>query len=194
MVSGLILAAGKSVRMGQPKLLLRIGTKSILAHSLEAALRSRLGEVILVLGHEAERLRREAEWGRMRIVENPHYEEGQASSLRAGLAQVSPQAEAVLILLGDQPFVGSSVIDAVIARYEQTHAPAVVPLYQGKRGHPVLFDRSLFPELMAVEGDQGGREVLKRHMEEQVTVKIDSPAPRDVDTWEDYVDLQGGQR
>jgi molybdenum cofactor cytidylyltransferase len=186
-VSGVVLAAGGSSRLGRPKQLLPLGGEPLLAHALGHALASRLGEVILVLGHAAGEVAAAVGERGQRTVVNPDYGRGQSTSLRAGLAALDPGAEAALFLLGDQPQVGPVVIDALVAAYEGSRGPIVVPLYGGKPGNPVLIARSLFPELLSVEGDQGARGVVRAHPAETVRVSVgDGPPPRDVDTEEDY--------
>lgn len=187
MVSGILLAAGMATRLGSNKMLLELNGRKLIQHGVETALASRLEELIVVVGHEAERVRRALRGFAVTIVYNENYAQGQSTSLRAGLGAVSSRAKAALILLGDQPRVSAHLIDRLLATYEITGAPIVAPAYQGERGNPVLFDRSLFPELLAVSGDQGGREVVARHRERMVTVPLASPdLTLDVDTWEDY--------
>lgn len=191
MVSAVILAAGSSTRMGRDKLSLKFKGKTLLQHAIDNALASKASEVIVVLGHEAATLRAEIRpAARLRMVENPSYREGMSTSLKAGLRELDPQAEAVLVLLGDQPLVDAKVLDALIDKYQETGASMVAPAYRGEWGNPVLFHKSLFPELMEVEGDVGGREVVARHRDRLELVPIESAlASKDVDTWEDYLSL-----
>ncbi len=187
MISAIALAAGKSTRMGFSKLLLRVGGKSLLQHVIDNVLQSRVGELIVVLGAEATTLRREIKQGKVRIIENPFYEEGLSTSLRVGLQGVSPRAQAVLVLMGDQPLVSHTVIDALIDKYQESKSFIVAPVYNGQRGNPVLFDRSLIPELLGVTGDKGGREIIERHLDQLATVEIESTMiGSDIDTWDDY--------
>ncbi|HEX5498621.1 MAG TPA: NTP transferase domain-containing protein, partial [Thermomicrobiales bacterium] len=117
MISGIILAAGDSTRLGRPKQLLPVGGLPLLAHVLRHAAASRLDDVVVVLGHDAEAIAEAVgEWGQ-RIAVNPDFAAGQSTSLKIGLAAVPPQAEAALVLLGDQPEVGPAIIDAVIAAF-----------------------------------------------------------------------------
>ncbi|MDA8187837.1 MAG: molybdenum cofactor cytidylyltransferase [Dehalococcoidales bacterium] len=190
MISGIILAAGRSVRMGQPKLLLNLQGRSLIRHVVENAVESRLDKVVVVVGNEAAKVRAEIERYDVQIVENPAFAEGQSMSLRAGLRAVDPKTQAVLVLMGDQPFVNSAIIDALVERYKQENCVLVVPDYVGQRGAPVLFDRSLFHELLAVSGDKGGRDIVKEHLHRACVVPIESGlAARDIDTWSDYQDV-----
>ncbi|MBI2860442.1 MAG: molybdenum cofactor cytidylyltransferase [Chloroflexi bacterium] len=187
MISAIVLAAGLSSRMGRSKLRLGIKGKPMLQHVIDAARQSKAGEVIVVLGAEADTLRREIDTGDARVVANPRYREGLSTSLKTGLKAVSPQSQAAVILMGDQPFVTPAIIDALIERYRQPGSRIVAPVYGGRRGNPALFDRSLFPELMSVTGDKGGREIIETHPEWLETVTVDDDlAGRDIDTAEEY--------
>ena len=189
-VSGLILAAGRSSRLGRPKQLLPVGDLPLLAHVLRNAAASTLDEVVLVLGHEAAAIAAAVgDWGQRTVV-NHDYADGQSTSLRAGLAALRPATQAVLVLLGDQPQVSPRVIDAVIAGFRASGGPIVVPTYGGRTGNPVLFARSLFPELARVAGDEGARRIVRAQEAEIVAVPVsDGPPPRDIDTEEDYAAL-----
>jgi molybdenum cofactor cytidylyltransferase len=185
-VSGVILAAGRSRRLGRPKQLLDLGGQPLLAHVVRNAVASGLGEVILVLGHEAGRIAEAIGERGQRVVVNPDHAAGQSTSVRVGLGAVAPRAEAVVFLLGDQPTVDTALIDRLIERFGASGSPIVQPAYGGRPGNPVLFARELFPELAAVEGDEGARSVVRRHQAEVATVAVERRPPRDVDTEEDY--------
>jgi len=191
MISAIVLAAGLSQRMGVPKLGLKLGDKSLLEHVIDNALASKVSEVILVLGPETAHLQPSLEGlSRVKVVENQQPDQGQSTSLRLGLQCISRWAQATLILMGDQPLVTPDIIDALINKYSQSRGPIVAPLYGGQRGSPVLFDRSLLGELMAVEGDKGGREIVEKYKDSMVAVSFESPlVGDDVDSWDDYVAL-----
>ena len=190
MISAIVLAAGESTRMGFPKLLLPIKGRSLLQHVIDNALQSKVGEVIVVLGAEATKLRREIKQSQVQIIENASYKEGLSTSLKAGLQAVNPQAQAVLILLGDQPLISHDIIDALIDKYEESGSIMVAPVYKGKRGNPVLFDSSLIPELSRVTGDKGGREIIEKHPAQLATVDFESTITgTDIDSWEDYKEV-----
>ena len=121
-----------------------------------------------------------------RIVVNPDFSEGQATSLRAGLLQLSSECRAAVILLGDQPGVAPEAVRAVIGAYEEGAGPVVQATYGGRPGHPVLFDRRVWPDVLAVEGDVGARDLLVQHPEWVTLVEVGGLPPPDVDTWEDY--------
>lgn len=201
--AAIILAAGSSSRMGRGrhKLLLPLAGRAVLAHVIDASLASQARPIILVLGHQAEQVRKRIEpypnHPDITIVENPAYLQGMSTSMRLGIeALISNgykknkppyRVDSALIILGDQPMITAQVIDSLIATYRTTGRHIVAPLYAGKRGSPVLFDASLFPELLEVTGDEGGRSVLEHHRDEVETVEIgDSAANYDLDTWEAY--------
>lgn len=186
-VSGVILAAGQSKRLGRPKQLLPLAGEPLLTHVLRHAAASSLDETVLVLGHHASEIAGQVgAWGQ-RLVINPDYQQGQSTSLRAGLEAIEPTASAVLFLLGDQPQVTGAMITALVDTFRAVGQPIVCAAYGGEPSNPVLFARSLFPELANVSGDQGGREVVRRHLDEVLLVEVGAgPPPRDVDTEEDY--------
>lgn len=189
-VSGLILAAGTSRRLGRPKQLLDLGGEPLLRHALRNAMASTLDEVLLVLGSRADEIAAAVGAFGQRSVVNARFAEGQSMSLFAGLADVSPEADAALVLLGDQPLVSPSAIDRLIDAFRTERSAVVQATYGGDPGNPVLFDRSLFGEMAAVTGDEGARSVVRRHRYEVVLVEVgDIAEVIDVDTEADYARL-----
>ncbi|HEY7123852.1 MAG TPA: molybdenum cofactor cytidylyltransferase [Ktedonobacterales bacterium] len=187
MIAAVLLAAGQSSRMGQHKLLLPLLGKPLVLHTVQSALASEVDETLVVVGYRAEAVREALAGQPVRIVENPDYAQGQSTSLRAGVAALAPETEAVVILLGDQPLLTAGLLNALMAAWKRTASPIVAPVYGGQRGNPVLFSRALFQELLAVSGDQGGREVIQRHAGESILVQMEDPAAAlDVDTWQEY--------
>ncbi len=187
MIAAVILAAGQSSRMGQPKLLLPVLGKPLLLHVVDHATAAGFAETLVVVGYQADALRELLSSRPVRIVENPNYALGQSTSLRAGIAALSPQVEAAMILLGDQPLVHSAILKRLMQAWQVTAKPIIAPFYGGERGNPVLFARALFPELLSVTGDQGGRKILQRHAQEIEPVPIaDADAAQDLDTWQEY--------
>ena len=187
-LSGVILGAGTSSRMGQPKQLLRIGDRCLLQHVVDAALGSRLDEIILVLGDRAEEIR-VAITLPSRIVLNPDYAEGQSTSLRVGLGSANARADAAAILLGDQPGVTSELIDRVAAAFLAADLPIARPVYVGCGripGHPVFLARRIWPEVERLHGDQGARVLLRVHPDWLLEVPIEGEPPADLDTPDDY--------
>ena len=186
-IAGIILAAGRSSRLGRPKQLLPLAGRPLLSHTLAHAAASQLDDVILVLGHDAEAIAAAVGEHGQRTVINPDYAAGQSTSVRAGLAALASKTEAVLFLLGDQPAVTAEIIDTIVAAYRGTPAPILVPVYGSERGNPVLFDRALFPELATVGGDEGARAIVRAHAADIRLVPVPGDqSPRDVDTEEDY--------
>jgi molybdenum cofactor cytidylyltransferase len=187
MITAVLLAAGQSSRMGQHKLLLPLLGKPLVVHAVESALASEVDETVVVVGYRAEAVREALAGQPVRIVVNPDYAQGQSTSLRAGVAALTAQTEAAIILLGDQPLLTAEMLNALIATWKRTASLIVAPVFGGQRGNPVLFSRALFPELLQVRGDQGGREVVQRHAGEVTLVQMADPAAAlDVDTWQEY--------
>jgi molybdenum cofactor cytidylyltransferase len=190
-VAAIILAAGEARRFGQPKLLMPWGAGTILQSVLRAALAAPVEPVALVLGAHAEEIEASlgAEWARLQIVHNPLWQTGQSSSVRAGLAALQPSPDAALFVMADQPNITPKLIGRLIAKWQRTGALIVAPAHRDQRSSPVLFDRTLFAELMAVTGDQGGRPVIAKHLDKLTTVEVaDSGLLRDIDTPEDYAE------
>lgn len=186
-INGIVLAAGMSRRLKRSKQLLDVGGKPLVRHVVERCLASRLEMVWVVVGHEADAVRDALAGLDVRIVVNPAYESGQASSLVTGLDAASDGADAVVVALGDQPFIESRVIDKLIDARRDHRARIAMASYGGDRGHPVLFGHELFAELRGIEGDRGGREVIRRHRDEVALVPGGSAhVPLDVDTEEAY--------
>src|SRR6266581_6103306 len=201
--AAIILAAGSSSRMGggRHKLLLPLDGRPVLAHVIDATLASHARPIILVLGHQADQVRAQiasyTTHPEITIIENAGYLQGMSASMHIAVqmllsygykkTEIAFQIDSALIMLGDQPMITSLVIDMLITAYRITGKRIVAPLYSGKRGSPVLFDVSLFPELMEVTGDEGGRTVLEHHRQDLELVEIsDIIANYDVDTWEAY--------
>lgn len=192
-VTAIVLAAGTSSRMGQPKQLLQFEGKSLIRRAVETAVESQTRQTIVVTGAAREAVESELAGLAVMLVHNPDFAEGMSTSLRAGLHAVRPDVDAVIVMLADQPFVGASVVDALIERYEQGEAKIVRPRYGGQPGNPVLWDRSLFDELAEQTGDQGGRALLQKYRNEIAWVDLpDGAVQTDVDTPEAYASLTGG--
>lgn len=189
-VTAVVLAAGLGRRMGRLKLGLPLEGRPLLRHVVESALASDVDEVLVVLGHQGDELKTMLPSSeRLRTVMNPDYASGQSASVRAGVGALGRDVEAAVFLLGDQPTVTAETINAVVRAYRKQPAAVVQPEYRGTPGHPVLFAQALFPELLAVAGDEGGREVLRRHQRERAAVKLECDPPGDVDTVADYEKL-----
>ena len=190
-ISGVILAAGQARRIGVTKQLLPFRQSTLLGQVIENARNSKLDEIITVLGHDAPSIQSHINFEGINVVINNDYQLGQSTSLLAGLHHLSVWADAAMYLLGDQPLVDEHVIDTLITAYEDTCSPLVVPMFEGKRGNPVIIDRDLFGELSStVHGDAGARVLFKRHAGEIHFVELDRRCIHmDVDTMEDYLGL-----
>ncbi len=184
-VAGIVLAAGGSTRFGRPKPLLPWGGQALLAHILDQIESLGLYDLVVVTGAAGDAVAQVVA-GRARIAHNPEWKQGQSASLRAGLQALRPDAAAALFFLADQPEAHPEVAQQLIARWWITRARAVAPRYGGQRGTPVLFDRSAFADLAALEGDVGGCVLLARYGVEVAWVDVPCPPPSDVDTPEDY--------
>ncbi len=186
-VAAVILAAGGSARMGQPKQLLTVRGQPMLRCVTETVCASGVGQVVVVVGAAADRVAQAIEGLPVDLVVNRVWRRGLSTSIRAGLSVIQPTMAAAIIVLADQPMLSPAVLRSLVARYAESRAPIVAPYHESKRGNPVLFDRTLFPELQAVDGDQGGRTVVMRHLDAVARLEVDDPATRlDVDTPQDY--------
>lgn len=190
MIQGIILAAGLSTRMGQPKLLIEIGGVPLIRRSVQAALDSALDRVILVLG-PTDTAAREVlgplqAHSRLRLTVNRYPAEGMSSSLRVGMGALSAQSTGVMIILADQPWLTSTVIDRLVEAFTKNTGKIVAPALLGRRTTPVVFPSSLFDDLMLQTGDVGGRYVLTQNLDKVVELDMGSYYDdTDIDTPED---------
>lgn len=184
-VAGLLLAAGAATRMGRNKLLLELEGESLLRRAARRALAAGLDPVIAVLGHEAERTRRELQGLPCRALVNAGHARGMSTSLSAGAAAVPPEADALVVLLADMPLVDEAMIRAVVERYQACGAPVVTARYGEVTAPPTLYARRLFPELQGGEGEGRGREVVRRHRGEAAYLDFPPSALADLDAPED---------
>jgi molybdenum cofactor cytidylyltransferase len=187
-----ILAAGVSNRMGRNKMLLELDGESILRRAVQRAVEAGLDPIVVVLGHEADRARDELVGLRCEPVVNPDYARGVNVSLRAGIAAVPSRARAAVVVLADMPFVTAEMIATLVERYRQTSAPLVISDYGGVNAPPILYDRSLFEELGAMEGEGCGKQVVRKHRSEAQVVPWPVEALTDVDLPEDYERVRAG--
>jgi molybdenum cofactor cytidylyltransferase len=194
MISGIILAAGESKRMGELKQLLPFGKSTVIETALDALIASKLDEIIVVLGYESERIKEKIaaklDYKRVRAAYNPDYKLGMFTSIKAGIKAVAPNSNALLIALVDQPFIKSELVNEVIGAFSKTDKGIVIPSYNMRRGHPMLIDlRKYIAEIMNTPGEESGlRDLIRAHSDDIFYLVVDSDIVlRDMDYKEDYV-------
>jgi molybdenum cofactor cytidylyltransferase len=188
-VTGLVLAAGGSSRLGRPKQLLPYGEATLLDHVLGTARSCDFDQLLCVLGGGASKVRAGVDFTGVEVVENEAFGSGCSSSIAAALGRVDGRADVLVLMLGDQPAVSAASVAQLLAG--RGGAPLAVCAYHDGRGHPLGFARRRFGELAQLHGDKAVWKLLDRHRDQVVDVPVDGPIPRDVDTWEDYEALRG---
>ena len=193
--AGIILAGGSSTRFGRPKQLLKLKGKYLLDYVLGAALGSELNHIVLVLGHDHQNILQALETRtthkRLQVVINHRYLEGQSRSLQAGLQKIRQAFPAVMFLLGDQPLLKSNTIDHLLDRFRHSGKDICVPVCKGKRGNPTIFNRVLYDQLMAIEGDIGARDIIRANPERVLYLELDDQLCFfDIDSQKDFEKLQ----
>ncbi len=173
--------------MGQFKQLLPLAGKTFVEHCADTLLESRLGEVIIVTGYRESEVQRVIGTRPVRFIHNPDYPSGMASSIKRGVQALSENAHACVLALVDQPQITTGVINRLIETYEESHPQIVIPTYQGKNGHPLLFDLNLKEEILRMDPEQGLRQVVRSHSGEVTRVEVSTSAVlEDYDLKEDY--------
>jgi len=185
-VAGVVLAAGASTRFGRNKLLLTLEGESLARRAAKAALAGGLDPVVVVLGHEANRILQEFSGLPVHAVINPDYTRGMNTSLAAGVAAVAGEAAAAVVLLADMPFTTSDMVARLVDVFRETGAALVASGYEGVQAPPTLYARPLFPELGGSEGDGCGKRVVRKYGSEVVTVPWPADRLADVDREEDW--------
>lgn len=187
-IAGIILAAGASRRMGHPKLLLPWRGEPLIRHVARTALEAGLSPVLVVVGAYQQEIEAALKGFAALIIRNPQWENGQSTSVRAGIQALPDQTGGAVFLLGDQPQIPNELVRALVNSHAQTQAPVVAPMIAGKRGNPVLFDRAVFPGLLKLSGDAGARQIIGQYPPDLVSWN-DPKALLDIDTPEDYLRL-----
>ena len=186
-ISGLILGAGASQRFGPPKQLLPYRGTTMLGWVVDQARRaSSLDEVVVVLGRAADKVREQVDFGAARVVENPVFGEGCSSSYRAGIGALNSESAAIMIILGDLPGVTPEIINRLADEWRARQAPVALCSYQGRKGHPMIFARSMFPQLVDLHGDKAAWKLVDANEATVQEVHFDLPYPDDINTPEDF--------
>jgi molybdenum cofactor cytidylyltransferase len=188
MIAAIVLAAGFARRMGRQKLLLDLKGKPVVRWSVEAVL-PHVGDCVVVTGQDDAGVRAALADLPVRFAVNPRPQNGQASSIAVGVAALKPWTAAAVVVLGDQPRTPPSVLPELLAAQQRSGRAIVTPSYRGTRGTPVVFSSEVFPELAALQGDEGARAVVAARPERVETVALDVAMPPDVDTPEDFARL-----
>lgn len=186
-VPAIILAAGASSRYGSSKVLLPWGAGTVLQSVIRACALAGISAIYVVLGSQSNLVKHSLEGETVNIVDNPAWADGQASSLKAGLAAIAPESKGVLFVLADQPQISPLLIRTIALKGLQT-GKSVLPVVNGRRAHPVYFPKTAFEDLMSIEGDQGGRAIMGKHPT-QLVDWLDEDMALDIDTPRDYESL-----
>jgi len=192
MIAAVVLAAGESSRMGRPKALLPIDGVRFIEKIVSSFQSTKVGKILVVLGHNAEEMRQKIADLPVLIVVNNEYKKGQLSSLVAAIRDIqsrqsSAELDGILVHLVDHPYVNPILVDVMIDRFYESKKLIVVPRYHGRRGHPVIFSRSLFSELQDTSLDQGAKAVVHAHQKDTLEIDTeDEGVTIDIDTPEEY--------
>jgi molybdenum cofactor cytidylyltransferase len=194
MIVAVVLSAGESSRMGRPKALLPVGETFFLERIVTALRATKVQKIIVVLGHNAATLGERIKQLPVEILVNPNYSLGQLSSLHVALRALENTAvDGIVLHLVDHPFIDPSLVNRLIDAFYTAKKPIVVPVCRGRRGHPVIFARQLFAELLAAPLDQGAKAVVRAHGSDTLELETDDEGITcDIDTPEDYRRHVGG--
>jgi molybdenum cofactor cytidylyltransferase len=186
-----VLAAGEARRMGTQKMLLPFGEATVVEAVVRTALASMVDRAVAVVGADGEAVRARLEPSGADIAVNERFAEGMLTSIQTGLRALPPDAEAAVVMLGDQPFLPPAVVDLVIRGYRVSGRGIVIPVFRGRRGHPVLVDLKYREEVLSFDPADGLRRLLRAHPDDIAEVETDDPnILRDLDTPEDYAGLK----
>lgn len=187
MVWAVVLAAGESRRMGEPKLLLPFGEKTMIESILDNLLRSKAGKILVVVGSHRKEILKKIGDRPVETAINRRYREGMLSSIQAGFKTLPRDIPAALVCLGDQPFIPFSVSNALIEAYEGTQKGIILPVYKRRRGHPILIDTKYRQEIMDLSPETGLKTLVHNHPEDILEIAVEAPQIlKDIDYPEDY--------
>ena len=192
-VVAVVLAAGRSLRMGpKNKLLEKLGGKSILHHVITALQESQIKSIVVVLGHEAAKIKNDLEGEDVTYVMNPDYKQGIGTSISAGIRSVAKSARGALIMLGDMPVISAKTIDKLVNDFNRnSQAEIVVPTYEDQPGNPVLWSNRFFPQLSSLSGDRGGKPLIEKNTDVVSFCSVDSESVHlDVDNSDELETLR----
>ncbi len=196
MITAIILSAGESKRMGTPKPLLMINHETFLAHIISLIRKSKVGSIMVVLGSQAELIRKKIPLNDVELVFNDDFAQGQLSSLKVGLRAIknTKDIEGVMVFLVDHPLISVDLINKLLDKFYGSGNRIVVPTYKGRRGHPVIFPKLLFSELMTAPNQQGARTVLRNNQAQIVELDTSEEGILlDIDTPEQYAKIKALQ-
>ena len=186
-ISGLILGAGASQRLGPPKQLLPFHDTTMLGWVVRQAQRATgIDELIVVLGRAADEVRERVDFGAAHVVENKVFTEGCSSSYHAGLAALNPESQAIMIILGDQPGITHEVIDTLAEEWRRTEALIALCSYKGRKGHPMIFSKAMFDQLEGLHGDKAAWKLVDANTDRVQEVHFNLPFPGDINTAADF--------
>lgn len=187
-IAAVVLAAGHASRFGANKLLQLFQGKPLVWHAVDAAVTSNAGPVLVVTGNESTAVKGVFSEMSVQLVDNFDFSTGLSSSLKSGLRSVPADCDGAIILLGDMPLIRSSTIDSLIDVFSASSFKGIAaPMYRGRRGNPVLWSRRFFPEIQAIEGDRGAKQLLTKYAELIYELEVDDPGVHiDIDTPEDF--------
>jgi molybdenum cofactor cytidylyltransferase len=187
MISAIILAAGESKRMGRVKQLMTLGDSTILEKVIDNVIGSEVNEVIVVLGYKVDEVKKTIMPKQVKIAINPDYVKGMSTSIVAGIKMADRNTEGLMIVLGDQPFIDSKTIEDLITAFSMGNKGIVLPVFQGRRGNPVIFSTKYKNELLSLKGDIGGRDIVSRNPDDLLELTVDCEGVlTDIDTPESY--------
>jgi molybdenum cofactor cytidylyltransferase len=184
-VAGVVLAAGLSTRMGTNKMLLEVGGRTLVRRAVSTALAAGLDPVLVVVGHESARVEKELSGLRCTPVLNPEYARGIHASLKAGIAALPEDAQAAAVLLGDMPLVSVRMVRALVDAFRRGSAPLAISVYGEVVAPPIVYARSLFPELRSIDGDGCGKRVVTQHRAEALELRWPEETLTDLDSPQD---------